>query len=849
MDDAAYDGEMEESGARARRPGLPIEPRRVLHILAPERRRLLRVFLVASAVALVAFLLLPKSYESEAVLLYEGSPFPGEDADENRTPLAFVEAATVPNRLSEVRERLGWDISLDELEARLSAKQSGEESVRFTGSAGTADEAHALTKTFLEVFLSSQASFNAKELERLTSENEAALEYAADRRDAAQVAYDAFREESGRPDVLDEKARLLARGAELQSKADEAEVEIAAQTARIAELEAAKERVPRQIVASAKRGSAVEGPLATARAELAEAQATLSEAHPRVQALKQRVARLESQRGSSPVEVGEQTLVANPARTAVEQELAGARAALAAAEERLAALRVLLDDLQREAEDLAPAEGEARRVVGELEASIARVEELTARRAALRDAALGPLMGFRVLSAPVVPEDAERSGAAVAAVAALPPLVVLVFAIVLLIRALRTLRAEAPREVAWWGNAPVLGTTVWPRDATALDAFVDELEDLGIYGAGRTLVVPATETEREVACSFAMRLAAAPWLAAAILDIEDGAGRYASASPNGAPMPLVTPSRSAPPRRLSAQGGPSKPHGGATPHRPTMQGFVPPASDGSISSIVTPAPKPGPGHPSSSAPPRKKTVIGLPAVTLSDTEPPGKETPSSPAPRATGSSRPPNRPSGGPQPFRRKRDVRATVRMVVPVRKDGDARQATPANDASQEDEAFLLTRSVPVASEEETSRVGRAVHVATESPQAHASNAVMRAAVRLLGDDDGDVTQLRRSEPPATTAHEDRVSGVALAWNGPLSGPVLRRAARLAHRVIVVVSSGSSVVELARVKTRLGRSSGVGFVLVNVKDAYVDVEDRVGPVEDFWQGEQQADPTGLRGE
>ena len=116
-----------------------------------------------------------------------------------------------------------------------------------------------------------------------------------------------------------------------------------------------------------------------------------------------------------------------------------------------------------------------------------------------------------------------------------------------------------------------------------------------------------------------------------------------------------------------------------------------------------------------------------------------------------------------------------------------------------------------------------------------------MRAAVRLLGNGEEDLTELRRSRPPAATT-EDDVSGVALAWNGPLSGPVLRRAARLAHRVVVVVSSGLSVVDLARVKTRLGRDRGVGYVLVNVGDRYMDVEDRVGPVEEFWQGERNSE-------
>ncbi len=116
-----------------------------------------------------------------------------------------------------------------------------------------------------------------------------------------------------------------------------------------------------------------------------------------------------------------------------------------------------------------------------------------------------------------------------------------------------------------------------------------------------------------------------------------------------------------------------------------------------------------------------------------------------------------------------------------------------------------------------------------------------MRAAVRLLGDGNEDVTGLRRSAPPASYL-DGKTPAVALAWNGPLSGPLLRRAARLAHRVLVVVSSGMNVIELTRVKTRLGRDDGVGYVLVNVKDAYVDLEDRVGDVEAFWSGLHQSE-------
>jgi hypothetical protein len=177
--------------------------------------------------------------------------------------------------------------------------------------------------------------------------------------------------------------------------------------------------------------------------------------------------------------------------------------------------------------------------------------------------------------------------------------------------------------------------------------------------------------------------------------------------------------------------------------------------------------------------------------------------------------------------------------MVIPAAPSTAAAVGSPSSDSSED--AFLLTRPVPMATDQTPRSVGRAVHIPSDAPHAQQSNAVMRAAVRLLGNENDDVTELRRSRPPAA-ANRDEVTGVALAWNGPLSGPVLRRAARLAHRVLVVVSSGLSVVELARVKTRLGRDKGVGFVLVNLEDEYIEVEDRVGPVEEFWQGGWNAD-------
>ncbi|MDH3485902.1 MAG: hypothetical protein OEM16_16955 [Myxococcales bacterium] len=847
MDDALYDLAEEQQAAKPKRPGLPVEPRRILGILAGHRKELIRAFVGAAVLALIASFFVPRTYESSAHILYEGTPLLDGDSDKD-DPDAFLDTALSSSRLREVRERLGWNHSLKALAAQLRVAQESESSMQIVAEAGTAEDAQALAQTVLDVFLDRQASFNANRLEALRTETQVALEHAKERRAEAAKAYESFQEKSGKPDLLQDQARLLERVAELRSGADEAAVEAAAQRARIEELQKAQRDLPRQVVASATVGTPVDAPLAQARAELATARATLSEEHPRVQALQQRVNSLQKQRQSQPNERGEQMMMSNPARDAVEQELATTRAALAAAEEREAALRVLIKSVKAEADALAPAEDEARQVLQALAVADKRLGDLNERATRLHDAAVGPMTGFRVLSAPQLPEEARPSKTSVLLLALLPILVALIFALVTLARTLRTLAVEAPREVAWWGNGPVLGTSVWPRDPDALDVFVDELEDHAVYGAGRTLVVPATETERDIACAFAIRLSEAPWLAAAILDVGER-------SPDLGATPLVTPApqgrgprftphpRAAQPKRLSSQtvksastgqvikSTPRKP-----PARPTIQGFAPPTSESTTTSkskwsSAPPPPRRSepvptrvvePKKPSSSRPPQKKTMVGLPAADDSTWSQPSAFTERTTA----------------PQPVRGV--ARATVRMVVhPSDLEATGKAPASAEMGAAAEEVFLLTRRLPVARSSAPPQTDRVVHGGPED--APASHAVIRAAIRLLGNGDDEVTGSRRSDPPTALASGE-MTAVALAWNGPLSGPILRRAARLAHRVLVVVSSGINVIELTRVATRLGREDGVGYVLVNLKDAYVDLEDRVGDVEAFWGGPQQSD-------
>jgi hypothetical protein len=74
-------------------------------------------------------------------------------------------------------------------------------------------------------------------------------------------------------------------------------------------------------------------------------------------------------------------------------------------------------------------------------------------------------------------------------------------------------------------------------------------------------------------------------------------------------------------------------------------------------------------------------------------------------------------------------------------------------------------------------------------------------------------------------------------AWLGATEGPALRRAARMADRVIVLLSSGTeSFTDIIGLRTRLGRDNGVGVVLLGLSPELLKLPDRVGDVDGFWR-------------
>jgi uncharacterized protein involved in exopolysaccharide biosynthesis len=96
---------------------------------------------------------------------------------------------------------------------------------------------------------------------------------------------------------------------------------------------------------------------------------------------------------------------------------------------------------------------------------------------------------------------------------------------------------------------------------------------------------------------------------------------------------------------------------------------------------------------------------------------------------------------------------------------------------------------------------------------------------------------------PAAPATEAIRLAGPAgqlrlEAWDGPLEGQSLRRAVRLADRVVVLVRSGAvSVLRLNGIQNRVGREHGIGYIVVGLPDELHSLPDRVGDVAAFWRG------------
>jgi len=649
--------------------------------------------------------------------------------------------------------------------------------MRIRASGGTADEARELADTTADSFLTARRLLAQARLDDEAEHAAHEVSFAQESLARIQGEQRSFREEHGIANLPEERQHLIEEAAELRARAEEQRIEAEAQEARQEALQNAAANLP-TLTRTVRMNSGAAEALATARQQLQQAQATLTDAHPRVQALQARVRELEARVEADGATVATTMSVRRSDR---EAALAGQREAAADAEsagQRAESFEALAERALERARELSDIEGQAATLAARVRIATQAHGEALERLSAVRDAEA--VADYRLENAASEPE-AQASKKPLAALIGFPLGLMILGMLIAVGRDLGKLRVMTAKEVAWWGGGPVLGVSEWPRDSRGLDALVAELEDLARDAVGRTLVVPVVEDDRELACAFAARLAEAPWMHGGIVDVES--------------------------EPIEAE-----------------------------SVVIPPAPEDAPRQRDSVVTMGKDTIIMAAPPDMLDPafDPDLVEGPTVAARRDT--------------VMEAERVSRMTVRMFV-----------TPGGGISVKDLEDALAEATGVGEKPEPNRPSRmsfagtkpvvvaapSVVVGPESrqsvtvagtvkvegrPAVNLPSAAITTVVRSLMTTDREVGgyQAKPQEPEGTA--------VVLAWNGPLEGPMLRRAARLADRVLVVVRGGRTGPELRAVRPRLGRFEDVGFVVVAVDGELAEV-DRVGDVQGFWRG------------
>jgi uncharacterized protein involved in exopolysaccharide biosynthesis len=491
MSDDDLDDLLSEPNRRGRRPGMPVDPGRLLLSVKRDWRWIpLAAAIWAALGLLVAFLFITHTYLSQTVLVWEPK---GSDSGRPDERLLATEAGSLklPGAIRKIRQRLKLAVPVDTLQKQIEVlfdTRSNLVTVEATGP--SARDATVLANTVVQVFLETQTDIARSRAQESQKALEGDIKVAQAKLDQARNLYDAFRAENGISDITQETGLAVANISELKANQQQARAEFDQLTGQIASLEEQAKTQPKTTLISASVGNPR---LAELRNELAIATARFSPDHPRLQILRGQIRELEKRGGGSDSPVG--TVGANPQQLTIAQALSTAKASLLAVTERIKSYDGLIQSAEQRSGSLRSLQGEARGLTAEVELGERRLNELQAQLSQARDAARTPQVEWRVLTPAVEPEWPERSKRRWI-VAGMPILGMLVALLALLIRPLLDARVYTAREAGYWANTPVLGSSTWPRNPEMLFTLSDELSHHGAVAPGYTLVVGATGREK-----------------------------------------------------------------------------------------------------------------------------------------------------------------------------------------------------------------------------------------------------------------------------------------------------------------------------------------------------------------
>jgi uncharacterized protein involved in exopolysaccharide biosynthesis len=491
----------EDLGERPARPGLPVDPHRLLWALSASRRWLLAAALAGLAAgASVGALMLRDPYTAAAAVQYEG--LPGHSALDLERELPSLVAPVASDRMmSALRRTLSVPgASLEAMRHVVHVEADARSGLlSFTGTGASPEQAARAANTLVTLFLEHHRERRQRELLAESAAVRTRLASAEADLEQARQTYDDFREAQGISDLNQEQEEAIAQAAELRSQAELSQAEIGALEARVAQLRGAVARAPRSTVVldtSEGAGRALE-----LVERLRAARSTLSDDHPTVLALERQVEAVERERPgalqrSTPSALHEQ----------LSASLAEAEAELETVRRRRETLAELAGQAQDRTNRFSTIEGQAANLLARVNLAQARVADLRSESSSLDDQRRAVETGFRVIAEARPPEAPVSSKRRYVVAAAIPVLCLLLVAAAAVARELRGLRVKTATELAFWGGGPVVGATTWPRDPSALLDLIADMDDQAPNASGTMLVVAADETEQPLACEIAAQL-------------------------------------------------------------------------------------------------------------------------------------------------------------------------------------------------------------------------------------------------------------------------------------------------------------------------------------------------------
>jgi len=467
-DDIKGSGRSDAGRSDAPRYGQPVEIGRLLRSLMRKRWLILAGAFVGMATGVVvAKTIVPRVYIAETVMVWETDE--GRATPNVRELRTLVDSVKLPTNLALIRSTLAIEATLEGLGARLDVhfdRDSNLVIVRAEADSGAG--AVELSETAVQIFLDHQSGIAGERLQEDVEASQGDVERARESLGRAQASYDAFRRESGVSDLSLEREQAIELTASLRAQAEIARADGQAAEAR------------RSVRPTSTRGGESTH-LRELRRRLQLARSRLSEDHPRVQSLAAEVAAVAA------TEVNTGGSRASSASTLAARDRA-------AAQRRQETYERLQADARARLTELSAVEGEASALLASVRVAEGHVADVEADLARAQDEARGASPGFRVVAQPIEPEEPTRSYRKPTAIG-LPIVFFLVLLLLLLAYELKGLRVKTANELAYWGQAPVVGSTTWPNSSRELSAIIHELAESADRAGGQTLVVSASDLD------------------------------------------------------------------------------------------------------------------------------------------------------------------------------------------------------------------------------------------------------------------------------------------------------------------------------------------------------------------